>query len=119
MLLRLSDAAVGLRLNDITSAQSAYNDKSAEINDATFTHAVDGTVAGYRARLTAEYKVEQTMLDAQDLADDAEVLAGTNLTDQEAVLNGLLLIEGCKTTVAADVSSTLNDEVTAGTKTQS
>lgn len=108
MLLRLSDTTVGLRNDDIVSAQSAYNTKSAEINDATFEHDTDGTVAGYRARLTAEYKVEETMLDAQDLADDAEALAISNLTAQEAVMNGLKLIEGCTTVVAADVSANLN-----------
>jgi hypothetical protein len=106
MLLRLSGTTVGLRNDDIISAQSAYNDKSAEINDPTFTHAVEGAGAiGYRARLTAEYKVEETMLDAQDLADEAEQLAGDNLVAQEAVVNALLVIEGCSLVTNADLTT--------------
>lgn len=82
--------------DDINDAQSAYNDKYAEINDATFTDAVLGAgEVGYRARLTAEYRQESLMLDAQDAADDAEDLAINNYTAQEAVVNALLVIEGC------------------------
>jgi hypothetical protein len=106
MLLRLSGTTVGLRNDDIISAQSAYNDKSAEINDPTFTHAVEGAGAiGYRARLTAEYKVEETMLDAQDLADEAEQLGRDNLVAQEAVVNALLVIEGCSLVTNADLTT--------------
>lgn len=92
--------------DDINDAQSAYNDKYAEINDATFTDAVLGAgEVGYRARLTAEYKSEALMLDAQDAADLAEQTAINNYTDQEAVVNALLVIEGCSLVTNADLTS--------------
>jgi len=45
------------------------------------------------------------MLEAQGTATTAESTAITAYTDQEAVVNALHVIEGCKTAVRADLSS--------------
>jgi len=97
----------------VSNAQTAYNDKSREINDATFTHDTDGVVDGYRARLTAEYRSESLMLDAQDAADDAEELAINNYTAQEAVVNALLVIEGCSLVTNADLTTSEESAISA------
>lgn len=92
--------------DNVRDAQALYDAKYGEINDATFTDAVLGAgEIGYRARLTAEYKSEALMLDAQDAAETAEQTAITNYTDQEAVVNALLLIEGCSVVTNADLTS--------------
>lgn len=105
MLLGEAADTASAAADDVSDAQSAYNDKLAEINDATFTDAVLGAgEVGYRARLTAEYKSEALMLDAQDAAGIAEQTAITNYTDQEAVVNALLVIEGCSVVTNADLT---------------
>jgi len=47
------------------------------------------------------------MLDAQDAATDAEELAVNNYTAQEAVVNALLVIEGCS---VVDSNATLTSD---------
>lgn len=114
MLLGEAADTASAAADDVADAQSAYNDKLAEINDATFTDAVLGAgEVGYRARLTAEYKSEALMLDAQDAAGIAEQTAITNYTDQEAVVNALLVIEGCSVVTNADLTSAEEDLITA------
>lgn len=106
MLLGEAADTASAAADDVADAQTAYNDKYNEINDATFTDAVLGAgEIGYRARLTAEYKSEEIMLDAQDAANTAESTAITNYTDQEAVVNALLVIEGCSVVTNADLTS--------------
>jgi len=106
MLLGEAADTASAAADDVTDAQSAYNAKYDEINDATFTDAVLGAgEIGYRARLTAEYKSEEIALDAQDAADTAETTAINNYTDQEAVVNALLVIEGCSVVTNADLTS--------------
>jgi len=50
------------------------------------------------------------MLDAESTAGDAESLAIENYEDQEAVVNALLVIEGCEAVTYADLGYDADEE---------
>lgn len=94
----------------VEAAQENYDTKYAEINSATYEDAEEETQTGFRAALTAEIRQESLALDAQELATSAEATAVENYLDQEALVNALLVIEGCATVNYADLGLTEEEE---------
>jgi len=106
MLLGIAAPTVNAAADAVEDAQDDYNTKFAEINSATYEDADNVTETGFRAYLTAEVRQESLMLDAESTAGDAETLAIENYEDQEAVVNALLMIEGCAAVTYADLGLT-------------
>jgi len=110
MLLGEAAPTVAAALEDIEDAQAAYDAKFAEINSATFEDAEEASETGFRAALTAELESKSLMVDAQEAASSAEATAIENYEDQEALVNALLVIEGCAAVSYADLGLTSEEE---------
>jgi len=110
MLLGVAAPTVAAAADAVEDAQDAYDAKFAEINSATYTDAEEATETGFRAALTAELEEKSLMLDAQEAASSAEATAISNYEDQEAVVNALLVIEGCAAVSYADLGLTSEEE---------
>lgn len=92
-------------LEAVEDAQSDLSAKSAEINDATFTDSEGATQTGFRAYLANEVKQEALMDDAEEAASTAESTAVAAYEAQEAVVNALLVLEGCAEVAYTDLTA--------------
>ena len=68
MLLGEGAPTVAAALLTVEDAQSDYDTKYAEINDATYTDADSASETGFRAYLANEVKQEALMDDAEEAA---------------------------------------------------
>lgn len=121
MLLGEGAPTVAAALLTVEDAQSDYDTKYAEINDATYTDADSASETGFRAYLANEVKQEALMDDAEEAASTAEATAISNYEAQEAVVNALLVLEGCAEVLHADLSSaeeSANADGTAGAEAE-
>jgi hypothetical protein len=105
MLLGEDAPTVAAAWGAVEDAQSDYDTKYAEINDATYTDADSATETGFRAYLASEVKQEALMDDAQEAASSAEGTAIANFEAQEAVVNALLVLEGCAEVLYTDLTA--------------
>jgi len=110
MLLGEAAPTVAAAADAVEDAQAAYDAKFAEINSATYTDAEEASETGFRAALTAELEEKSLMLDAQEAASSAEATAVSAYEDQEALVNALLVIEGCAAVSYADLGLTEEEE---------
>lgn len=105
MLLGEAAPTVSAAWEAVEDAQADYDAKYAEINDATYTDAESATETGFRAYLANEVKQEALMDDAEEMASSAEGTAIANYEAQEAVVNALLVLEGCAEVAYTDLTS--------------
>lgn len=105
MLLGEGAPTVAAAWGAVEDAQADYDAKYNEINDATYTDVDSATETGFRAYLASEVKQEALMDDAQELASSAEGTAISNFEAQEAVVNALLVLEGCAEVLYTDLTA--------------
>lgn len=105
MLLGEGAPTVAAALEAVEDAQADVTAKYAEINDATFTDSEGASQTGFRAYLANEVKQEALMDDAEEAASTAEATAVANYEAQEAVVNALLVLEGCAEVLYADLTA--------------
>lgn len=121
MLLGEEAPTVAAAWSAVEDAQADYDAKYAEINDLTYTDADSATETGFRAFLASEVKQEALMDDAQEAASSAEATAISNFEAQEAVVNALLVIEGCAQVLYTDLTAgeeSANEVGTAGAEAE-
>lgn len=105
MLLGEDAPTVAAAWGAVEDAQADYDAKYNEINDATYTDVDSASETGFRAYLASEVKQEALMDDAQEAASSAEGTAISNFEAQEAVVNALLVLEGCAKVLYADLTA--------------